>query len=116
MAAEAPTEFIEVPPVAAGDGEYVLRVRGDSMTGAGILDGDYIVVERAETATDGDLVVALINDAEATIKRYRRDADGAVWLEPANPDYEPIRDVEIKVVGLVVGLFRSIAPERKDPS
>ena len=100
------TDVIEVPPVAASDGEYILRLRGDSMAGAGMLDGDNLVVKKTDTATDGDIVVALVNGKDMTVKRWR-DQDGSAWLEPANPEYESVRG-DVRVVGLVVGLFRSV--------
>lgn len=92
-------------PVAAGAGEYVLRMRGDSMRDAGMLDGDHLVVKEADTAMDGEIVVALIGQ-EATVKRWFVEPDGSIRLEPANPDYEPIRTTDAKVIGRVVGMFR----------
>ena len=102
-----PAEMIEVPTLAAADGEYLLRMRGDSMADAAMLDGDFLVVRDADTATDGQIVVAMVG-AEATVKRWRVDPDGSAWLEPANAEFEPIRGVEVRVVGRVVGLFRSV--------
>lgn len=87
-------------------GDFVLRVSGDSMLGAGILDGDLVVVRRAPTADDGEIVVALIDD-EATVKRLRR-ADGRVELVPENDAYTPIVADEVTVLGVVVGVMRAL--------
>ena len=85
-------------------GCFALRVRGDSMINAGILDGDKVVVRPQPTAEDGQIVVARIGD-EATVKRLRR-RDGEIWLLPENPDYEPIDGAEAELVGLVKGVVR----------
>jgi repressor LexA len=87
-------------------GDFVLRVTGDSMLGAGILDGDMVVVRRAPTADDGEIVVAQIED-EATVKRLRR-ADGQVQLLPENDAYAPIVADEVTVLGVVVGVMRAL--------
>jgi repressor LexA len=87
-------------------GDFVLRVTGDSMTGAGILDGDLVVVRRAQTADDGEIVVAQIED-EATVKRLRRSG-GRVELMPENDAYAPIVADEVLVLGVVVGVMRSL--------
>jgi repressor LexA len=108
LAEENIEEYIDVPPVAGGaDGEYILRVRGDSMVDAGMLEGDYVVVKPADTATDGEIVVALVGDSEATVKRFFREEDH-VRLQPENQTMEPIRSKDVKVLGRVVGLFRSV--------
>ena len=97
----------EVPPVAGGDqGEYVLRIRGESMKDAGILEGDYVVVRKQENATDGDIVVALVGE-EATVKRFFRETDH-IRLQPENATMEPIRTKDVRIMGRVVGLFRSV--------
>lgn len=105
---DRPREHVDIPAAAAADGEYILRLRGDSMTGAGMLDGDYLVVKPADTAIDGQIVVAMVGQ-EMTVKRWRLDQDGQPWLEPANPELEPIRG-DVRVVGRVVGLFRTVTP------
>ena len=91
----------------AWDGEpgcFALRVRGDSMVGAGILSGDKVVVRPQQTANDGQIVVARIGD-EATVKRlYRRN--GQVWLMPENVAYEPIDGSEAELIGLVKAVVR----------
>jgi repressor LexA len=108
LAEENIEEYVQVPPAAGGaDGEYVLRVRGESMVNAGILEGDYVVVRPQETATDGDIVVALVGE-EATVKRFFREPDH-IRLQPENTTMEPIRTREVQIMGRVVGLFRSVA-------
>jgi repressor LexA len=93
--------------VAGGEtGEYILRVRGDSMRDIGMLEGDFVVVQRQDTANDGDIVVALVGE-EATVKRYFRESDH-VRLQPENTELEPIRTREVQIMGRVVGLFRSV--------
>ena len=89
------------------EGEYVLRVRGDSMKNAGILPGDFVVVRPQETASDGEIVVALVGE-EATVKRFFRESDH-VRLQPENETMEPIRSREVRVLGRVVGVFRKVA-------
>ena len=108
LAEENVEDYVEVPQIAGGEeGEYVLRVSGDSMRDAGILDGDYVVVRRQDTATDGEIVVALLED-EATVKRFFREADH-VRLQPENAALEPIRTREVTILGRVVGVVRRLA-------
>jgi repressor LexA len=108
LAEENIEDYVEVPGVAGGeDGEYLLRVRGDSMRDAGILEGDFVVVRPQETATDGEIVVALVGE-EATVKRFFRENDH-VRLQPENPTMEPIRSKEVRVLGRVVGLLRKVS-------
>lgn len=83
---------------------FALRVRGDSMVGAGILDGDLVVVRPQEIADDGQIVVARLGD-EATVKRLRRQ-NGRVWLQPENPSYDIIDASEASLVGLVKAVYR----------
>jgi repressor LexA len=107
LAEENVEEYVAVPEIAGGeDGEYLLRIRGDSMKDAGILEGDFVVVHSQETAKDGDVVVALLGE-EATVKRFFREADH-IRLQPENDALEPIRSKEVKVLGRVVGLLRTI--------
>src|ERR671926_1463681 len=90
LAEENIEDYVQVPEIAGGDdGEYVLRVRGDSMKNAGILPGDFVVVRPQETAGDGEIVVALVGE-EATVKRFFREEDH-VRLQPENETLEPIR-------------------------
>jgi repressor LexA len=107
LAEENVEEYVSVPEIAGGrDGEYLLRIRGDSMKEAGILEGDYVVVRPQDTAKDGDVVVALLGE-EATVKRFFREADH-IRLQPENDAMEPIRSREVKVLGRVVGLLRTV--------
>jgi repressor LexA len=107
LAEENIEEYVAVPGLAGGeDGEYLLRIRGDSMKEAGILEGDFVVVRPQETAHDGDIVVALLGE-DATVKRFYREADH-VRLQPENESMEPIRSKEVKVLGQVVGLLRKV--------
>jgi repressor LexA len=108
LAEENIEEYVEVPQIAGGEeGEYVLRVAGDSMIDAGILDGDYVIVHRQETADNGEIVVALVGE-EATVKRYFRESDH-IRLQPENPSMEPIRTREAAVLGKVVGVCRRVS-------
>ncbi|HEU4978863.1 MAG TPA: transcriptional repressor LexA [Solirubrobacteraceae bacterium] len=108
LAEENIEDYVQVPPIAGGeDGEYVLRVRGDSMKEVGILEGDYVVVRPQETASDGEIVVALVGE-EATVKRFFREQDH-IRLQPENVAMEPIRSKDVRVLGRVVGLFRSVS-------
>ena len=107
LAEENIEDYVDVPAVAGGeDGEYMLRVRGDSMKDAGILEGDFVVVQPQDTAQDGDIVVALVGE-EATVKRFFRE-DDHVRLQPENTEMEPIRSKEVRILGRVVGVFRSV--------
>jgi repressor LexA len=107
LAEENIEEYLEVPEVIGGEtGDYILRVKGDSMKDAGILEGDYVVVRPADVADDGEIVVALIGD-EATVKRFYRDKD-SVRLEPANRAYKPIRSKDAALLGTVTGVFRKV--------
>ncbi len=100
-------EYIDVPKILGGaEADFVLSVRGDSMEKAGILDGDFVVVKSQQTARDGEIVVAMIED-EATVKRFFREADH-IRLQPENDAYEPIRTADAAVVGSVVGVFRQV--------
>jgi repressor LexA len=107
LAEENIEEYLEVPDVTGGeDGDYILRVKGDSMIGAGILEGDFVVVHPTQVADDGEIVVALIGD-EATVKSFYKEKD-RVRLEPANKAYKPIRTADAQLLGRVVGVFRKV--------
>jgi repressor LexA len=107
LAEEHIEEYLDVPAVIGGEtGDYILRIKGDSMKDAGILEGDFVVVRPAEDANNGEIVVALLDD-EATVKRFYREKD-QVRLEPANKAYKPIKTREAELLGKVVGVFRSI--------
>lgn len=84
---------------------FALRVQGYSMINAGILDGDHVVVRPQSTADTGDIVVALLDD-EATVKRFRRDTHGGIWLLPENPDYQPLDGRHAKILGKVKAVYR----------
>ena len=114
IAAGMPIEAMEgqsmlsVPAALLGSGEhYALEVSGDSMVEAGILDGDYALIRRTETARDGEIVVALVDDSEATLKYFRREG-AMVRLDPANRAYDPqrYRPDQIRVQGKLAGLLR----------
>jgi len=114
IAAGMPIEAMEgqamlsVPAALLGSGEhYALEVSGDSMVEAGILDGDYALIRRAETARDGDIVVALVDEAEATLKYFRREG-AMIRLDPANRAYDPQRysPDQVRVQGKLAGLLR----------
>jgi repressor LexA len=108
LAEENIEDYVQVPPIAGGEeGEYVLRVSGESMIDAGILDGDYVIVHRQETAMNGEIVVALVGE-EATVKRYFRESDH-IRLQPENTSMEPIRTREAAVLGKVVGVCRRVS-------
>jgi repressor LexA len=107
LAEENIEEYIEIPDLIGGeDGDYILRVRGESMVGAGIFEGDYVVVRPAEESGDGEIVVALVGD-EATVKRFYREADH-IRLQPENDAMEPIRTTDATVLGRVIGVFRKV--------
>jgi len=114
IAAGVPIEAFEdaamlsVPAALLGGGEhYALEVAGDSMVEAGILDGDYALIKRQEIARDGEIVVALIDDSEATLKFFRREG-AMVRLDPANRAYDPQRykPAQVRVQGKLAGLLR----------
>jgi repressor LexA len=107
LAEENIEEHLDVPSVAGGDeGDYVLRVAGDSMKNAGILEGDYVVVHAQDTAQNGDIIVALMEE-EATVKRFFKESDH-VRLQPENEALEPILTRDVQVLGRVVGVFRRV--------
>ncbi|MET0206201.1 MAG: transcriptional repressor LexA [Thermoleophilaceae bacterium] len=108
LAEENIEEYIQVPQIAGGDeGGFVLRVKGDSMTGAGIFEGDYVVVRPQETADDGEIVVALVEE-EATVKRFFREQDH-VRLQPENDALQPILSRDVQLLGRVVGVCRRVS-------
>jgi repressor LexA len=112
LAEENIEEYVAVPePLSRGGEEFLLRVKGDSMIDAGILEGDLLVVRRQQDARDGDIVVALAGDDEsadeATVKTFYREGD-RVRLQPENDALEPIYASHVHVLGKVVGVFRSL--------
>jgi repressor LexA len=105
-------DYLAVPePLSRGGEEFLLRVKGDSMVNAGILDGDFVVVERRQDARNGEIVVALAGEDEsadeATVKRFFRD-DGRVRLQPENDALEPIYADHVQILGKVTGVFRQV--------
>ena len=109
LAEENIDEYVQVPEIAGGgDGEFVLAIKGDSMIKAGIHDKDHVVVRSQSTAKNGDIVVALVGDSEATVKRFFKESDH-VRLQPENDSLEPIRSTEVKVLGKGVGVLRRVA-------
>ena len=112
LAEENVVDYLAVPePLARGGEEFLLRVKGDSMVNAGILDGDLVVVRRQQTAQNGEIVVALAGQDEgadeATVKRFFRE-DGRVRLQPENDALEPIYAEHVHILGRVTGVFRTL--------
>jgi repressor LexA len=108
LADENIEEYVPVPGIAGGDqGEFVLRVKGDSMKDAGILEGDHVIVRRQDGAENGEIVVALVGE-EATVKRFFREKDH-VRLQPENEAFDPIRSPDVQVLGRVVGVCRRVS-------
>ena len=94
------------PRIGQRAGTFALMVDGDSMRDEGILDGDYVIVERRETARNGERVVVMLPSGETTLKTFRRQDDGRIRLEPANPEFKPIIVDECTVQGVVIGVMR----------
>jgi repressor LexA len=112
LAEENVEEYVELPErLVGGSADFLLRVKGESMIDAGILDGDLVVVRRQDTATSGEIVVALAGDDEtadeATVKRYFRE-NGRIRLQPENAALEPIYARHVQILGKVVGVFRAL--------
>ena len=112
LADENIEEYLAVPePLSRGGAEFLLRVKGESMINAGILDGDIIVVRKQQDARDGEIVVALAGDDEsadeATVKRFFSE-NGRVRLQPENDALEPIYAKHVQILGKVIGVFRQL--------
>ena len=112
LAEENVEDYVAMPDeLTRGGADFLLRVSGESMIDAGILDGDLVIVRKQDTARDGDIVVALAGDDEsadeATVKRFFRE-NGRVRLQPENTTLEPIYAQHVKVLGKVVGVFRAL--------
>jgi repressor LexA len=109
LAAENIEEYLSLPKSTKGD--FLLRVKGESMIGAGILDGDLVIVQRAQDARNGEIVVALAGDDEsadeATVKTFYKEK-GRIRLQPENDSMEPIYARHVQVIGRVVGVFREL--------
>ncbi len=112
LAEEAIEDEIAVPEPLGRDADFLLRVQGESMIEAGILDGDIVVVHRQADARAGDIVVALVGDDEtadeATVKTFHREKDGRIRLQPENSSLAPLYPEHVEVLGKVTGVFRSL--------
>lgn len=104
LAQENIEDTLPLPVEMAGENTFILKVKGESMIGAGIFDGDYLVVRQQKTAENGDIVVALIGE-DATVKRFFREKDG-IRLQPDNPTMKPIITKELTILGKAISLFR----------
>jgi repressor LexA len=100
-------EYLDFDATFNGPELYVLRVKGDSMIEDHIADGDYVIIKRQETARDGEIVVALLDDGEATLKRLYREPGGRFRLQPANSAMAPLYVDRVRVQGKLVGLLRA---------
>jgi repressor LexA len=100
---------INLAEMFVGERTYALQVKGESMIGVGIMDGDIVIIEARDRADYGDIVVALIDEEEATLKRFKRYADGRVELSPENPDMQPMvfAPERVRIQGILVGQLRS---------
>jgi repressor LexA len=113
VAAGAPIEAIEniehisLQSEFGSEDTFALKVQGDSMTGDGIFDGDYVVCKRSQTAQNGKIVAAIVDNENATVKRFYKETD-RIRLEPSNPNYPPIYTQNCQIAGIVVGLMRKI--------
>ena len=112
LAEEAVEDQIAVPEPLGRDADFLLRVKGDSMVEAGILDGDIVVVRKQSDARAGEIVVALVGDDEsadeATVKTFHRERDGRIRLQPENAALEPLFPEHVEILGKVTGVFRSL--------
>lgn len=116
VAAGMPIEAMEVNEtfsvpetfISRGGGHYVLRVRGNSMVDEQIRDGDFVVVNERQRADNGEMVIALVNGTSATVKKYYRERDGRIRLQPANETMQPIyvHENDVTIQGIVVGVMR----------
>jgi repressor LexA len=112
LAEEAIEDEIAVPEPLGRDADFLLRVKGESMIEAGILDGDIVVVRKQSDARTGEIVVALVGDDEsadeATVKTFHRERDGRIRLQPENATLEPLYPEHVEILGRVTGVFRSL--------
>jgi repressor LexA len=113
LADESVEDQIAVPEPLGRDADFLLRVKGDSMIEAGILDGDIVVVRKQADARAGEIVVALVGDDEsadeATVKTFHRERDGQIRLQPENAALEPLFPEHVEILGKVTGVFRTLA-------
>ena len=112
LAEENVEDRIAVPEPLGRRADFLLRVKGDSMIEAGILDGDIVVVRRQDDARAGEIVVALVGEDEsadeATVKTFHRESDGRIRLQPENSALEPLYPEHVQILGKVTGVFRSL--------
>jgi repressor LexA len=112
LAEEAVEDEIAVPEPLGRNADFLLRVKGDSMVEAGILDGDIVVVRKQQDAREGEIVVALVGDDEsadeATVKTFHRERDGRIRLQPENSALQPLFPEHVEILGKVTGVFRSL--------
>lgn len=115
ITAGSPIEAIEnhddtvaVPAELASDNAFILKVKGDSMVDSLIADGDYVIIKKQNTAIEGDIIVALLEDGSATLKEYHKEKDH-IRLQPRNKKYEPIRVKHVDIQGKVTGIMRAFA-------
>jgi len=112
LAEESIEDRIAVPEPLGRKADFLLRVTGESMIEAGILDGDIVVVRRQDDARNGDVVVALVGEDEAadeaTVKTFHRDRNGRIRLQPENSALEPLYPEHVRILGKVTGVFRSL--------
>ncbi len=108
LAEENVEDYLDVPDVIGSqDGDYILEVNGESMKNAGIMDGDYVIVHPTPVANNGEIVVAMLDEEEATVKRLYKEADH-LRLQPENDEMDPIISTEAEVIGKVIGVFRKV--------
>jgi repressor LexA len=107
VADEAVEDMVAVPDQLCADADFLLTVKGDSMINAGILDGDFVVVRKQEDARNGEIVVALMGDEDATVKRFFRES-GRVRLQPENDDMEPMYPDQVTILGTVRAVLRRL--------
>jgi repressor LexA len=107
VAEELIEDYVAVPEQLCGDADFLLTVKGESMIEAGILPGDFVVVRRQQDARNGEIVVALVDEEDATVKRFFRDG-GRVRLQPENQTMEPLYPERVAILGVVVGVLRRL--------
>ena len=108
LAEENVEDYVNVPDVMGSqDGDYILEVNGESMKNAGIMDGDYVIVHPTPVANNGEIVVAMLDEEEATVKRLYKEVDH-LRLQPENDEMDPILTTDAEVIGKVIGVFRKV--------
>ena len=108
LAEENIEDYVDVPDVIGSqDGDYILEVNGESMKNAGIMDGDYVIVHPTPVANNGEIVVAMLDEEEATVKRLFKESDH-LRLQPENDEMDPIISKDAEVIGKVIGVFRKV--------